>query len=72
VGQLLGCMEKRLARMEGVFTQLAALPAFRNGSLAELAAQLDSFVADMNATYATPLVSPVSQLSMAGGEVEMF
>jgi methyl-accepting chemotaxis protein len=72
VGQLLGCMEKRVTRMEGLFARLAALPAFRNGSLAELGAQLDAFVADMNATYATPPSSPVTQQSMAGGEIELF
>jgi hypothetical protein len=72
VGQLLGCMEKRVARMEGVFGRLVALPAFRGGSFAELGAQLDGLVADMNAAYATPVVSPVSQQSMAGGEIELF
>lgn len=72
VGQLLGCMEKRVARMEGVLARLAALPALRSGSFAELGEQLDAFVADMNASYATPLVSPVTQQSMAGGEIELF
>jgi methyl-accepting chemotaxis protein len=72
VGQLLGCMDKRIARMEGVLSRLAALPALRNGSLTQLGAQLDAFVADMNATYATTLASPVTQQSMAGGEIEMF
>ncbi|HTV22146.1 MAG TPA: methyl-accepting chemotaxis protein [Polyangiaceae bacterium] len=72
VGQLLACMEKRVARMEGVLGRLAALPALRGGSFVELGAQLDAFVAEMREAYATPVVSPVTQQSMAGGEVELF
>lgn len=72
VAQLLGCMEKRVARVEEVFGRLVALPALRNGSFADLGAQLDELVAETNAAYSTPLVSPVGQQSMAVGGIELF
>ena len=72
VGQLLGCMEKRVARVEEFVSKLAGLPALRRGSLDELGAQLEGFVAEVREAYATPVVSPVTQQSMEGGEVQMF
>ena len=72
VGQLLGCMEKRVARVEEFVSKLAGLPALRRGSLDELGAQLEGFVAELREAYATPVVSPVTQQSMEGGEVQMF
>lgn len=72
VGQLLGCMEKRVVRLEEAIARLAALPALRHGSLDELGPQLEGFVAALEDSFATELVSPVMQRSMEGGDMELF
>lgn len=72
VSQLLGCMDRRLSRLEAVLLQLAAVPALGGGPFDDLPDQLAVHVAELQAAYATPLVSPVTQQSMAGGEIELF
>jgi methyl-accepting chemotaxis protein len=72
VSQLLGCMDRRLSRLEAMLLQLAALPAFGGGSLDDLPEQLAVHIAELQAAYATKVVSPVTQQSMAGGEIELF
>lgn len=72
VGQLLGCMDRRLSRLQTVLAQLAAVPALRGGPADALPDQLALHLDQLADAYATPVVSPVAQQSMAGGEIELF
>jgi methyl-accepting chemotaxis protein len=72
VSQLLGCMDRRLSRLETMLLQLAALPAFAGGALDDLPEQLAVHVAELQEAYSVKVVSPVTQQSMAGGEIELF
>jgi methyl-accepting chemotaxis protein len=72
VGQLLDCMGRRLSRLEAVILHLAALPALRGGPAGDLGAQLAVHIAELEQAYTTKVVSPVTQQSMASGEIELF
>jgi methyl-accepting chemotaxis protein len=72
VGQLLGCMDRRLERLEVAIHGLLTVAASPESEGAPLSTRLQGQLAEMKRSYSIPVTSPVVQTSMDAGSIELF
>ena len=72
VGQLLGCMDRRLERLEAALQGLQAVAASPDSESEALSSRLQGQLAEMVRSYSVPVNSPVVQTSMDAGSIELF
>jgi methyl-accepting chemotaxis protein len=72
VGQLLGCMDRRLERLETAIHGLLTVAASPESEGAPLSTRLQGQLAEMKRSYSIPVNSPVVQTSMDAGSIELF
>lgn len=72
VGQLLGCMDRRLERLESALQGLQTVVASADAESEALSSRLQGQVEEMVRSYSVPVTSPVVQTSMDAGSIELF
>jgi methyl-accepting chemotaxis protein len=72
VGQLLGCMDRRLERLETALQGLQAVAASPESESEALSSRLQGQLDEMVRSYSVPVTSPVLQTSMDAGSIELF
>jgi len=72
VGQLLGCMDRRLERLEAALQGIQAVAASPDSESEALSSRLQGQLAEMVRSYSVPVTSPVVQTSMDAGSIELF
>jgi methyl-accepting chemotaxis protein len=70
VGQLLGCMDRRLERLETTVLRLHTLGTSQDEGA--LSAELSERSSEIVERYGVAVISPVLQTSMDAGEIELF
>jgi methyl-accepting chemotaxis protein len=70
VGQLLGCMDRRLERLETTVLRLHTLGSSQDDDA--LSAELQERSSEIVERYGVAVISPVLQTSMDAGEIELF
>ena len=72
VGQLLGCMDRRLERLEAALHGIQAVAASPDSESEALSSRLQGQLAEVVRSYSVPVNSPVVQTSMDAGSIELF
>jgi methyl-accepting chemotaxis protein len=72
VGQLLGCMDRRLERLEAALQGIQAVAASPDSESEALSSRLQGQLAEVVRSYSVPVTSPVVQTSMDAGSIELF
>lgn len=72
IGQLLGCMDRRLERLEAALQGIQAVAASPDSESEALSSRLQGQLAEVVRSYSVPVTSPVVQTSMDAGSIELF